>query len=219
MKVNKKTMNFNLDFEEDAFFDQTPAQLKCVAELMGFPPDFFKYTFRKLVEYSQLAGIRAPARETPKRRLIRKILKWHQRKIYEDAQTTTVQRTRTVSAFGPSKAGSRRAEGSEAGIQRTGGTLWDGPFRPSSSGNQNISPWNAWSGPRRSLPLRGGPEEAEGVQNSDMMLCILCYSEQRCIVYNDCHHLVCCMQCEKKCRLKCPICNTVNKTTQRVYIC
>lgn len=157
-KKQKKIMNLNFDFTEDAFFEQTPVQLQQVAELMGFPRDFFKYTLRKLVEYGEMAGVSVKSkRESPKKRLIRKILQWHQKKIYEEIK--------------------------------------------------NI--------PQKKI----SPLLSEDNSVIDDMLCILCCSNQRCVVYNDCHHLVCCIICQEKCELKCPLCNTVNKTTQRVYIC
>lgn len=93
------TLNF--DFMDDAFFKQTPAQLKQVGEMLRVHPNLFKLTFKQLTEYALKANIPLPSNSnhilTKKRMLIRKILMWEQIQSRIQSRIQSVSRTSTAS--------------------------------------------------------------------------------------------------------------------------
>jgi len=187
------TMNLNFDYMGDRFFKQTPAELKQVGEILGVNKDFFTYTFKKLTEYAVKAGIQIPSNNT---RLVTTKKRTLIRKILIWQQMQVHQDILKSKMLAP-KATCRKK------------TVQQNDDDDDDDDVQIIE------NPIERYLILDSEDEIE----NPLLLCVVCTMKQRSVVYNDCHHLVCCTSCSNRCGLTCPMCRKVNHTKQQIYIC
>jgi len=219
---NNHTNMTNLDFMDDQFFKQTPAELRGIALRIGLRKYFFEYNFTQLSHYASENGIPLVSGGPSKKRiLLRRILNWHKSKYWQPLATeiSSVTGEPFVELFDIPMV-----------VLVTYTALVDSllysPCIHTIRRNildlyvQKIIIQERERQRKEVIEIIDSEDEETEteIEVPDELVCVVCKSRKRNIVYNDCHHFVCCSRCSNKCGLKCPVCRTVNKTKQQVYM-
>ena len=210
--------NIITNFMDDAFFKQSPSELQIVANKLGVPKNFFKNTSNWLSEKYNIPTPDTLIRITKKQNLIRKILLSEQYERLLEQDRRIKEQDRRIEVFRSALDNTRSAlDNTHTTLEVYVEALASARYELAAE-RERKQALNQFIARRRS---EDNKKEVEKPENP--LLCIVCRDKQRTVVYNDCHHLVCCKQCtdtwtESREMFECPYCRTINISIQEVLI-